>query len=154
MVPAGRLVDAGAWPGVTTISRSPFTSAIVYLCVGILLGPSFFSIFRFEPWKPALLEMLTQVTLLISLFSAGIKMPVPFKLARWDAPLRLAWISMTLTVGLVALFAWYVLHLPARRRHAGRDTGADRSGAGHRCAGAPSWRQGPAALHPHLQKPA
>jgi Kef-type K+ transport system membrane component KefB len=26
---------------VTTISRSPFTSAIVYLCVGILLGPSF-----------------------------------------------------------------------------------------------------------------
>jgi NhaP-type Na+/H+ or K+/H+ antiporter len=99
---------------VTTISRSPFTSAIVYLCVGILLGPSFFSIFRFEPWKQsALLEMLTQVTLLISLFSAGIKMPVPFKLARWDAPLRLAWISMTLTVGLVALFAWYVLHLPA-----------------------------------------
>ena len=97
----------------TTISRSPFTSAIVYLCVGILLGPSFLGIFRFDPWKEsALLEMLTQTALLISLFSAGIKMPVPFKLARWDAPLRLAWISMTLTVALVALFAWYVLHLP------------------------------------------
>ena len=98
---------------VTTISRSPFTSAIVYLCVGILLGPSFLGIFRFDLWKQsALLEMLTQTALLISLFSAGIKMPVPFKLARWDAPLRLAWISMTLTVALVALFAWYVLHFP------------------------------------------
>jgi NhaP-type Na+/H+ or K+/H+ antiporter len=97
----------------TTISRSPFTSAIVYLCVGILLGPSFLGIFRFDLWKQsALLEMLTQTALLISLFSAGIKMPVPFKPARWNAPLRLAWISMTLTVALVALFAWYVLHFP------------------------------------------
>ncbi|NVM79067.1 NhaP-type Na+/H+ or K+/H+ antiporter [Duganella sp. SG902] len=98
----------------TTISRSPFTSAIVYLCVGILLGPSFFDLFRFDPSaQSGLLEMMTQIALLISLFSAGIKMPVPFKLARWDAPLRLAWISMTLTVGLVALFAYYVLHMPA-----------------------------------------
>jgi NhaP-type Na+/H+ or K+/H+ antiporter len=97
----------------TTISRSPFTSAIVYLCVGIVLGPSFLGILRFDPWKQsALLEMLTQTALLISLFSAGIKMPVPFKLVRWNAPLRLAWISMTLTVALMALFAWYVLHFP------------------------------------------
>jgi NhaP-type Na+/H+ or K+/H+ antiporter len=98
----------------TSISRSPFTSAIVYLCVGIVLGPSVFNILRFDPAaQSGLLEMLTQIALLISLFSAGIKMPVPFKLARWDAPLRLAWISMTLTVALVALFSYYVLHLPA-----------------------------------------
>ncbi|MYM71819.1 sodium:proton antiporter [Duganella sp. FT134W] len=98
----------------TTISRSPFTSAIVYLAVGILLGPSCLNLFRFDPTKEsALLEMLAQAALLISLFSAGVKMPVPFNLARWNAPLRLAWVSMTLTVGLVALFAYYVLHLPA-----------------------------------------
>jgi len=98
----------------TTISRSPFTSAIVYLAVGVLLGPSFFDLFRFDPYaQSGLLEMLTQIALLISLFSAGIKMPVPFKLARWDVPLRLAWLSMALTVTLVALFAYYVLHMPA-----------------------------------------
>jgi NhaP-type Na+/H+ or K+/H+ antiporter len=98
----------------TTISRSPFTSAIVYLAVGMLLGPSCLNLFRFDPTKEsALLEMLAQIALLISLFSAGVKMPVPFKLARWNAPLRLAWVSMTLTVGLVALFAYYVLHMPA-----------------------------------------
>jgi NhaP-type Na+/H+ or K+/H+ antiporter len=98
----------------TTISRSPFTSAIVYLGVGVLFGPSVLDIFGFDPTtQSALLKVLTEIALLISLFSAGIKMPVPFKFRRWDAPLRLAWLSMSLTVGLVALFGYYVLHLPA-----------------------------------------
>jgi NhaP-type Na+/H+ or K+/H+ antiporter len=98
----------------TTISKSPVTSAIVYLAVGVMLGPSCFNILNFDLTKQSgLLEVLTQIALLISLFCAGIKMPVPFKLARWSAPLRLAWGSMTLTVGLVALFGYYVLHLPA-----------------------------------------
>lgn len=98
----------------TTISRSPFTSAIVYLCVGLLLGPSCLNLFNFDPAKESgVLEMLAEAALLISLFSAGIKMPVPFTLARWNAPLRLAWLSMALTVGMVALFAYYVLHLSA-----------------------------------------
>jgi NhaP-type Na+/H+ or K+/H+ antiporter len=98
----------------TTISRSPFTSAIVYLAVGLLLGPSCLNLFRFDPTQESdLLEMLAQIALLISLFSAGVKMPVPFKMSRWDAPLRLAWLSMALTVGMVALFAHYILHLPA-----------------------------------------
>jgi NhaP-type Na+/H+ or K+/H+ antiporter len=98
----------------TTISRSPFTSAIVYLGVGILFGPSVLNIFNFDPTtQSAMFQVLTEIALLISLFSAGIKMPVPFKFRRWDAPLRLAWLSMSLTVGLVALFGYYVLHLPA-----------------------------------------
>lgn len=98
----------------TTISKSPFTSAIVYLGAGILLGPTFLNIFGFDPkLQSALLEVLTEIALLISLFSAGIKMPVPFKRQRWDAPLRLAWLSMSLTVGLVTLFGYYVLRLPA-----------------------------------------
>ncbi|WP_332851789.1 cation:proton antiporter [Duganella sp. S19_KUP01_CR8] len=98
----------------STVSKSPFTSAIVYLGVGVLLGPTFLNIFGFDPkLQSALLEVLTETALLISLFSAGIKMPVPFKRKRWDAPLRLAWLSMSLTVGLVALFGYYVLQLPA-----------------------------------------
>ena len=98
----------------TTISKSPFTSAIVYLGAGILMGPTLLNIFGFDPkLQSALLEVLTEVALLISLFSAGIKMPVPFKRERWEAPLRLAWLSMSITVGLVALFGYYVLQLPA-----------------------------------------
>jgi NhaP-type Na+/H+ or K+/H+ antiporter len=39
-------------------------------------------------------------------------MPVPFSFARWRAPILLATVSMTLTVAMVAAFAWYVLGLP------------------------------------------
>jgi sodium/hydrogen antiporter len=97
----------------TTISRSPFTSAIVYLCVGLLLGPMALGIFRFNPIEQShLLETLTEVAVLVSLFSAGVKMPVPITRARWAPAIRLAWISMTISVGLVAAFAYYVLNLP------------------------------------------
>ncbi len=98
----------------TLLKRSPFTSSIIYLLIGILMGPTVFNFFFFDPLKQsALLEVLTEVAVLISLFSAGVKMPVPLTLSRWHAPLRLAWVSMTITVGLVAVFSYYVLHLPA-----------------------------------------
>ena len=97
----------------TTIARSPFTSAIVYLVVGLILGPTGFDIFDFDPLKQTgLLQVLTEIAVLISLFSAGVKMPVPFTLKRWAAPIRLAWLSMSITVLLVAAFSYYVLQLP------------------------------------------
>ena len=97
----------------TTISRSPFTSAIVYLFVGLLLGPVVLGIFRFNPIEEShLLETLTEIAVLVSLFSAGVKMPVPITRKRWAPAIRLAWLSMTINVALVAAFAYYVLHLP------------------------------------------
>lgn len=33
----------------TTISRSPFTSAIVYPGVGLVLGPTLLNLFHFDP---------------------------------------------------------------------------------------------------------
>ena len=85
----------------TTISRSPFTSAIVYLGVGLLLGPVVFNVFHFDPVEEAhLLETLTEVAVLISLFSAGVKMPVPITRARWAPAVRLAFVSMAISVGL------------------------------------------------------
>lgn len=97
----------------TTISRSPFTSAIVYLCVGLSLGPMFLGFFSFDPIKEAhLMETLTEVAVLVSLFSAGVKMPVPITRVRWAPAIRLAWGSMALSVGLMAAFSYYALHLP------------------------------------------
>jgi len=95
------------------LKRSSVTSAIIYLAVGVLVGPSALNLFHFNPLKEsALLEVLTEVAVLISLFSAGVKMPVPFTLARWRAPILLATVSMTITVAAVAAFACYVLDLP------------------------------------------
>ncbi|MEC4721710.1 cation:proton antiporter [Noviherbaspirillum sp. CPCC 100848] len=97
----------------TTIMRLPITSAIFYLSVGLLLGPTFLNLFRFDPIEQSgVLEVLTEIAVLISLFSAGVKMPVPLTLKRWGAPIRLAWVSMSITVGLVAAFSYFVLELP------------------------------------------
>jgi NhaP-type Na+/H+ or K+/H+ antiporter len=96
----------------TTISRLPVTSSIVYLFVGVLLGPVAFGVFRFDAVEEShILETLTEIAVLISLFSAGVKMPVPIN-QRWWPAFRLAWVSMSITVGMVAAFGYYVLGLP------------------------------------------
>jgi len=95
------------------LSRLPVTPAILYLAVGLLVGPTVFNVFHFNPLKEsALLEVLTEVAVLISLFSAGVKMPAPVSLARWRTPILLATVSMAVSVGLVAAFACLVLDLP------------------------------------------
>jgi NhaP-type Na+/H+ or K+/H+ antiporter len=95
------------------LKRLPITSAIVYLAVGLLVGPTVLNVFHFNPLKEsALLQVLTEVAVLISLFSAGVKMPVPVSFARWRTPMLLATLSMAITVGLVAAFAYYFLDLP------------------------------------------
>jgi len=95
------------------LQRLPVTPAIVYLAVGLLVGPTVLNLFHFNPLKEsALLEVLTEVVVLISLFSAGVKMPVPFSLARWRTPILLASVSMAVSVGLVAAFAYCLLGLP------------------------------------------
>ena len=107
----GLLLARGAT--ATLLARLPVTPAIIYLAVGMLAGPTVLDAFHFNPLKQsALLEVLTEVAVLISLFAAGVKMPVPVSLARWRTPILLATVSMTVTVGLVAAFAWYLLDLP------------------------------------------
>lgn len=95
------------------LQRLPVTPAIIYLGVGLLVGPTVLNVFHFNPLKEsALLEMLTEVVVLISLFSAGVKMPTPVSFARWRAPILLATVSMAVSVGLVAAFAYTLLGLP------------------------------------------
>ena len=98
---------------VSILKRSSVTSAIIYLTVGVLVGPSALDLFHFNPLKEsALLEVMTEVAVLISLFSAGVKMPVPFKFSHWRAPILLATVSMSITVVMVAAFAFYALDVP------------------------------------------
>ena len=97
----------------TTISRLPVTSAIVYLAFGLMLGPVVLDVFRFGAVEQShVLETLTEIAVLISLFSAGVKMPVPITFKRWGPSFRLAWVSMSITVALVAAFGYFVLGLP------------------------------------------
>ena len=95
------------------LRRMPLTTAIVYLVVGIVLGPTVLHLFHFNPLKEsAVLEVLTEVAVLLALFAAGMKMPAPVTWPRWRTPILLAFLSMAITVGLVAAFGYYVLDLP------------------------------------------
>ncbi len=98
---------------LTSMQKVPFTSAIVYLIIGFILGPSVLGLFYFDPIKQsAPLETFTEIAVLISLFSAGVKMPVPINFVQWRPALRLATVSMILTVAFIAVFTYFVLGLP------------------------------------------
>lgn len=93
--------------------KVPATSAILYLVIGLIFGPMGFELFHFNSLEEsALLEFLTEIAVLISLYCAGVKMPAPVTIKRWRNPLQLAIVSMAITVGLVALFGYYWLALP------------------------------------------
>jgi NhaP-type Na+/H+ or K+/H+ antiporter len=98
---------------LSVLQRFHLTPTLVYLAVGIALGPTLFGAFHFNPLKQAhFLEVLAEVAVLLSLFIAGMKMPVPFLWQEWKAPIRLAFVSMTISVALTAAFGYYVLALP------------------------------------------
>jgi len=98
---------------LSVLQRFHLTPTLVYLAVGIALGPTLFGAFHFNPLKQAhFLEVLAEVAVLLSLFIAGMKMPVPFLWQEWKAPIRLAFVSMTISVALTAAFGYYLLALP------------------------------------------
>jgi NhaP-type Na+/H+ or K+/H+ antiporter len=100
---AGALLVGMALVG-SRLQRLPVTTAMLYLGVGILLGPAVFGLIRLDPLRDAaVLERVTEAVVVISLFTAGLKLRVPFRDRRWWLPGMLASVSMALTVGGVAL---------------------------------------------------
>ena len=98
---------------MTVLKRLPLTTSLLYLVVGILLGPFFLGLIQLDPvQEPALLEKVTEVAVVISLFTTGLKLRLPLSDKGWRLPLRLALVSMTITVGLVTLIGVFGLNLP------------------------------------------
>lgn len=99
--------------GASALARWPVSTAMLYLGVGALLGPEGFELIGVDPVRSAgLIERLAEIAVLVSLFTAGLKLRVPFRDRRWQLPLRLATISMTITIALIALAGYYGLGLP------------------------------------------
>ena len=66
----------------------PLSTAITYLGLEILLGPLVLNQLHFEPFKHTLLlERVTEVAVIVSLFSEGLKLRLPFEDGRWKGPL-------------------------------------------------------------------
>jgi len=92
------------------LDRLPVSPAMIYLVVGFLLGPTVFNVLELHPLRElSLLESITEIALLIALFTVGIKMRVPIGDWRWSVPLRLATTSMVLTILGVAIVAVVLL---------------------------------------------
>lgn len=91
----------------------PITSAVFYLAVGVLIGPTLLHLFHFNPLKQShLLESITEIAVLISLYTCGLKLRVPLRASLWRVPLRLATLSMFVGIGLMSVFGHYLLALP------------------------------------------
>ncbi len=109
---AGALLIATALLA-TRLKPLPVSTAMLYLAVGLGLGPFGFGILWLNAAGQApLLELVAEIAVIVSLFSAGLKMRVPLSLKSWHVPIRLAFLSMTLTVGLIAALGMWLLALP------------------------------------------
>ena len=97
----------------TMLGRFALTSAMVYLALGWLLGPVAGDVLRPDPFgQTALLETAAEVALIISLFSVGMQLGIPLGDRRWWLPTRLALLSMTAMVAMVAATGLLWLQLP------------------------------------------
>ena len=99
--------------GGSFIGRLPLSAAMLYLGVGMAVGPWGWGLVKLDAFKNvALLERLTEVAVLISLFTAGMKLELPLKDRRWRIPVQLATVSMLVTVAAITALGVWVLDLP------------------------------------------
>jgi NhaP-type Na+/H+ or K+/H+ antiporter len=94
------------------LKRMPLSTAILYLAVGISIGPMFGGYFHFNPLKQsALFEKITEVAVLISLYSAGLKLQASFLNPVWRIAIRLATVSVVCTIFFVTALGMYLLDM-------------------------------------------
>jgi sodium/hydrogen antiporter len=111
LVMGGLLLLMALWHPV--VQRLPITTTIVYLCIGIALGPWWQNVIRIDPMLHApWLHRAAEVAVIVSLFTVGMKLRLPLLDRRLRPALCLASASMILTVGLVALAGMWLLELP------------------------------------------
>ncbi|HSU59929.1 MAG TPA: cation:proton antiporter [Bryobacteraceae bacterium] len=95
------------------VRRLPLSTAIIYVGIGLAIGPHGLALITVSPFDSAhLIEAITEIAIIISLFGAGLKLRVPPRDGRWLVPFRLAFLSMAVTVTAIAIIGVLLLHLP------------------------------------------
>lgn len=97
----------------SVLKRLPLSPAIFYLPVGYALGPAGLNLIAvdYAHHAPAL-TVIIEITLLISLFTVGLKLRLPLTDRMWWLPLRLGVLAMLATIGMLTAVGMYVLKLP------------------------------------------
>jgi sodium/hydrogen antiporter len=99
--------------GGTVLERLPLSTSMLYLVAGLAVSPLWLNLMSPDPHEhTVLLERLTEVVVLVSLFTAGLKLSPGLGDRRWLLPLRLAVVSMIITVLAVAAATHLLLGWP------------------------------------------
>lgn len=89
------------------IKRLPLTGAMIYLAVGVVVGPASFGLVHTDlAREPRVLSIIAEAGLVVSLFSVGMHLRVRLRNRLWWLPLRLGVVAMILSAALMAAFAW------------------------------------------------
>lgn len=99
--------------GGSMLSPMPVSTSMLYLLAGLAAGPLGLALAAPHLFDHTLLlEHLTEIIVLLSLFTSGLKMSVGLRDRRWFPPLRLALLSMLATVALITAAGVWLLGLP------------------------------------------
>ncbi len=95
------------------VKRLPVTTPMLYLAVGVAIGPFGAGLLALDAVsRSALLEPVTEIAVIVSLFTAGLKLRAPLADPIWRPAVRLATVTLALTVGFVAAAGLFGLGLP------------------------------------------
>ena len=109
---AGAIFTVMALSG-TLLERLPLSTSMLYLLAGFVLGPAGVALLSPSPIDDfEILEVIAEVALLISLFAVGMKLTLPLSDRRWRATLRLATVSMLITIALLTAIGVLLFDLP------------------------------------------
>jgi len=90
------------------ISRLPISFALIYLFVGIFLGPYGLRLVDLQP-DAEFLERLTEFVVIVSLFSCGLKMNRRINLGAWRSTVRLIGLLMPISIfAIAAVSHWFL----------------------------------------------
>src|SRR5262249_52303469 len=94
------------------LARLPLSTAMLYLLAGVAVSPLGFGLAAMTTRSDStLIEHLAEVVVLLSLFTSGLKLSVGLSDGRWLLPVRLAVLSMIVTVVLVTAAGVWLLGL-------------------------------------------
>ena len=95
------------------LQKLPVSTAMLYLVAGVAVGPLGLGWLNIDAVSDAAwLEIGAEVAVLVSLFVTGLKIDSRVSRAKWGIALRLASVTMVLTIASFTLLGHYLLGMP------------------------------------------
>ena len=95
------------------LQKLPVSTAMLYLGAGVAIGPLGLSWLDIDIVSDAAwLETLAEIAVLVSLFVTGLKIDTRVSRAKWSIALRLASVTMVLTIAAFTLLGHWLLGMP------------------------------------------